>query len=349
MHQLPLFRVHSSAEGARRTCGPLDAASEHLLRIYRAERGAALAHPRSVAREVSQLRSITRESHGARTPVPLAILFADLERVARALREPARPIAQSTGLARLLAAQRFIRIIGPRLGRDPAADLDALDRSLPARRQTGWHAAGTVVAGAKGRRRRRAPTLDTVDLHRLIEAAGGATGAARAARDRALVALHCFSGLRPEEIACVRWEDLGLTNADGEYRRLTAAVVRGGRPLQLPIPGPAAGELRALAGVAGDGVDPLAGPVFVARASGRSLGYRAARDVLRAACRRSGIPPVETADLRAAFAHWLLAQGLSDHEVAAVLGVARVRSVDRLLRRHRALDAQRRVREMLER
>lgn len=349
MHQLSLFRVHSSAVGTRGTRGPLDPASEHLLRIYRAERGAALAHPRSVAREVSQLRSIARESNGAQTPVPLAILFADLERVARILREPARPIARSTGLARLVATQRFVQIIGPRLARDPAADLDTLDRLLPARRQAGWHAAGTVVAGTKGRRRRRAPTLDAVDLHRLVEAAGGATGAARAARDRALVALHCFSGLRPEEIARLRWEDLDLANADGGYRRLTAAVVRGGRPLQLPVPGPAAGELEALAGVAGDGGDPLAGPVFRARASGRSLGYRAARDVLRAACRRSGIPPIETADLRAAFAHWLLAQGLSDHEVAAVLGVARVRSVDRLLRRHRALDAQRRVREMFER
>ncbi len=349
MHQLPLFRVHLTAEGARRGRGPLDAASEHLLRIYRAERDAALAHPRSIAREVSQLRSIARESNGERTPVPLAILFADLERVAHVLREPVRPIARSTGLARLLAAQRFIRIIGPRLGRDPAADLDALDRSLPARRQAGWHTAGTVVAGAKGRRRRRAPTLDTADLHRLVEAAGGATGAARAARDRALVALHCFSGLRPEEIVRLRWEDLGLTIADGGYRRLTAAVVRGGRHLQLPVPSPAAGELEVLAGVTEEGGDPLAGPVFRARASGLSLGYRAARNVLRAACRRSGIPPVESADLRAAFAHWLLAQGLSDHEVGAVLGVARVRSVDRLLSRHRALDAQRRVRELLER
>lgn len=349
MHQLPLFRVHSATEGARRARGPLDPASEHLLRIYRAERGAGLAHRRSVAREVSQLRSIARESNGARTPVPLAVLFADLERVARALREPVRPIARSTGLARLLAAQRFIRIIGPRLGRDPAADLDALDRSLPARRQAGWHAAGTVVAGANGRSRRRGPTLDTVDLHRLVEAAGGATGSARFARDRALVALHCFSGLRPEEIVRLRWENLDLTVSDAGYRRLTAAVGRGGRHLRLPLPGPAAGELEALARVSGGGVDVLAGPVFAARASGRSLGYRAARDVLRAACRRLGMPPVETADLRAAFAHWLLAQGLSDHEVAAVLGVARVRSVDRLLRRHRALDAQRSVREMLAR
>jgi hypothetical protein len=45
-------------------------------------------------------------------------------------------------------------------------------------------------------------------------------------------------------------------------------------------------------------------------------------------------------------AHWLRGQGLSDHEVAQVLGLARVRSVDRLLQRHTALDAQRVVREI---
>jgi hypothetical protein len=56
---------------------------------------------------------------------------------------------------------------------------------------------------------------------------------------------------------------------------------------------------------------------------------------------------VESVALRAACAHWLRSPGLSDHEVATVLGLARVRSVDRLLRHHAALDAQRAVREML--
>jgi hypothetical protein len=48
-------------------------------------------------------------------------------------------------------------------------------------------------------------------------------------------------------------------------------------------------------------------------------------------------------------AHWLRSQELSDHEVAAVLGLARVRSIDRLLQHHAALDAQRVVREVLDR
>jgi predicted transcriptional regulator len=58
---------------------------------------------------------------------------------------------------------------------------------------------------------------------------------------------------------------------------------------------------------------------------------------------------VESTALRAACANWLRGLGLSDHEVAAILGLARVRSVDRLLQHHAALDAQRAVREMLDR
>jgi hypothetical protein len=84
-------------------------------------------------------------------------------------------------------------------------------------------------------------------------------------------------------------------------------------------------------------------------AQDRPLSYRAALEVLQGACRRAGLPAVESSTLRAACAHWLRSQGLSDHEVAAVLGLARVRSVDRLLRHHVALDAQRAVREILER
>jgi hypothetical protein len=67
------------------------------------------------------------------------------------------------------------------------------------------------------------------------------------------------------------------------------------------------------------------------------------------ACRRAGLQSDEAASLRAVSAHVLRNQGLSDHEVAAVLGLTRVRSVDRLLRHHASLDAQRAVRKILER
>lgn len=79
----------------------------------------------------------------------------------------------------------------------------------------------------------------------------------------------------------------------------------------------------------------------------RTMSYRAARDVVTAACRKAGLPTVHASELRSACAYWLHVQGLSAHEVAAVLGVARVRTVDRLLERHLSLDAQRRVRNLL--
>ena len=288
-----------------------------------------------------------REAGALGQPAALGGIFADLGLVARTLREPQVPIARTTGRARLVAVQRFIQVMGPALGRDPAADLATLDSLLPTRRPTGWHTTGTLVAGVPGRRRRRGPTLDAADLRRLVDAAG--TGLiAQAPRDRALVALHCFSGLRPEEIVRLRWETLSTElTASGHYG-LTVTVDRDNRRVLLLLPGPASDAVEALAGAMGGSVESLTGPVFCARgAPGRPLSYRAARDTLRDACRRAGLPPVDSSTLRAACAHWLRSQGLSNHEVAAVLGLARVRSVDRLLRHHAALDAQRAVREIL--
>ena len=162
------------------------------------------------------------------------------------------------------------------------------------------------------------------------------------------MALHCFSGLRPEEIVRLRWEDLATElTRDGGYG-LTVTVDRGGRRMHLLLPGPASDAVEALAAWCGVPIEAMSGPVLRARgASGRPLSYRAARDVLHDACRRAGLPVVDAASLRAACAHSLRTQGLSDHAVATVLNLAWVRSVARLLLRHVALDGQRAVREVL--
>ena len=325
----------------------VDAGADLLLGTYRAKRLAAGAHPRSVARELSQLRAVARECGGGE-PAPFAELLADPRVVARALLQPRCPVARSTNRARLVAFQRFVRIVGPCVGRDPDADAAALDALLPARRDRGWHTAGTVVGGGGARRRALGPTLDPADLARLVEAA--AVGAPRgcAERDRALVSLLCFTGLRAEEIVRLRWEDLTSEHTSADTYGLTAASVRAGRAERLRLPRPAADALVRLAGATGDAGVALRGPVIRARGAPlRPLGYRGSRKVLRRACERAGLPPLESAELRAACAHWLRTQGLSDHEVAAVLGLRRVRSVDRLLQRHAALGAQRRAREVL--
>jgi integrase len=165
-----------------------------------------------------------------------------------------------------------------------------------------------------------------------------------------LVALHCFSGLRPEETVRLRWEDLSTELTVSGHYGLTATVERDSRRVRLLLPGPASDTVEALAGAMGGRVESLSGPVLCARgAMGRPVSYRAARDVLRNACRRAGLRPVESTALRTACAHRLRSQGLPDHEVAKVLGLERVRSVDRLLRHHAALDVQRTVKERLAR
>ncbi len=303
-----------------------------------------------MAREVSQLRSLARDAglHGGTSAV--AVLASDMGLVARLLLDPAKPIARATARARLVAVQRFLVVVSPILGLDSATQLAQLDRLLPSARSSGWHDAGTMVAGEVGRRRQLRPTLDAVDLERIVEMAGTPETKAHAQRNRALVALTCFSGLRPEEIVALRWEHLSLESARTAPFGLTINAARRGRQVLIPVPSIATLTLAALADSLTSEPARLSGPVFRARSqTGRPLGYRTIRAVVCEACRRAGFPGTEAADLRSAFGWWLKAKGLSDHEVAEVLGLARVRSVDRLLRRHMELQAQRRVREILDR
>jgi integrase len=205
MSQLPLFSVATNADSVSAEAREIDADTEGLLAAFQHARWAQGASSPSVRREVSQIRAVMREAQRVDPSVALKILVADPDLIARVLREPQVPISRSTGRTRLLAVQRLIGLIGQSLGRDPTADLMALDALLPARRATGWHTTGTLVAGATGRRRRRGPTLDATDLRRIVDAAGSEVGV-HPLRDRALAALHCFSGLRPEEIVGLLWQ-----------------------------------------------------------------------------------------------------------------------------------------------
>jgi len=346
--QLPLFSEAHSADSQIDT-HQREPESERLLVLFRDSRLVQGAHPQSVRREVFQLRAVMREAGAEGRPVALGALFADLALIARVLREPRAPIARSTGRARLLAVQRFIRLMGRTLGRDPATEFTALDALLPARRSAGWHTTGTLVAGSPGRRRRRGPSLGAAERRRLVDAAG-MTGSPHAQCDRALVALHCFSGLRPEEIVRMRWENLVTElTAYGRYG-LTATVERGGRRLRLLLLGPIPDSIVALAWAGGRTIESMSGTIFCARGEpDHPLSYRAARDILRDACRLVGLPTVESTALRSARAHWLGSRGLSSHEVAAVLGLASVGGVNSLFQRHAALGAHCSVREMLTR
>jgi integrase len=231
------------------------------------------------------------------------------------------------------------------LGRDPATGLASVDAPLPARRSTDWHPTGRLVVGRPGRRRRGGSTLEAADLRHSVDAAG-TDGGDQAPRGPALAALHCFSGLRAEEIVHRRWEDLVTELTAAVHDGLTAVVERNGRRVRLIVRGPASHAVEALAGAAGGTVESLSGPVLCARSTRPTAQLSGGAGRASGCLSRAGLPAVESSALRAACAHWLRSQGLSDHEVAPVLGLARVRSVDHLLRRHAALDAQRAVKEV---
>jgi integrase len=165
-----------------------------------------------------------------------------------------------------------------------------------------------------------------------------------------LVALHCFSRLHPEEIVRLQWEDVSADySVLDDTRRFTVRAQRNGRNLWLPLIPPASEAITSPTTSVAWQSHPPYGLLFARRnGDGRPLRYGAARNVLREACQQAGLPVVEAIDLRAAFAHGLRMRGLSDHEVTAVLGLTQVRSLDRLPRRHMALDAQRKVREILD-
>lgn len=347
MEQLSLFEPSITNSSLMPRPNPLPEESERWLDTFRATRIHDGAHPRSVAREISQLRSMAREvSNGSKDGVILIITEPRL--VAHALCEPRRSVARSTANARLVAVQRFINVVAPLVGHDPTHAIQTLDALLPQSRSVGWHTLGAVVSGSSARSRRRGPTLEAEHLHALVDAAAENSTRGHAPRDRALIALHCWSGLRPEEIVRLQWEELAVGRTSTDELRYAVTIGRTGRQITLPLLSPAIDVLETLAVTRGGWIGMLTGTVFfTSYRLERPLSYRTARDILRLACSHAKLPSVEAAALRAAFANWLKSQGLTDHEVAIALGLRTVRSVDRLLARHRQLNAQRRAREVV--
>ena len=312
----------------------LDPASEALLARYAAD-GGRLRDSRTVRAEVSQLRSLVRLSTAGGGPRTLRALLDDLPTLTHVLTAPGRPLAASTGRRRLRAAQRALLLeVPPPEGRRRQDRLHAL---LPKRPTRGWHEDGVVVAGVRRRRRPRSVTIEPADLARIVEAAGRGKTAPRALRDRAVVAVHCFSGLRVREIRTLAWSQLSW---ESEFEGWMAAVERGDQATSLPVVGVAAPllarlRLEAVAGAAGRFV-------FLKEHQAAPLTERQIRRIVQHAGAEAGFPRAHRTDLLSACAAWLQAQPhLSDREVARVLGLSDLRSVDRLLRRHKAIEWQR--------
>ncbi len=102
--QLQLF---SSAAPRCDPGSPPREVSERLLEAFHQARLAAGAHPRSVGREISQLRSLARDAELRGNPSTFEALASDMALVARLLLDPATPIARATGRARLEPVMDF--------------------------------------------------------------------------------------------------------------------------------------------------------------------------------------------------------------------------------------------------
>ena len=331
----------SPSQSGLRARGPLDADSERLLHLYRRLRFKEDSKERTVEQEVSHIRSVCRE--GLRRGFTPTTIFRNISLLADILIHPSTDISQTTGHKRLVACHNFVRLCGAEVGvTDYDAFLAALDAHLPSRDDGSLRGTGTVVAGAKGRRRPRNPTLSPTDLRRLVEEAF-LGDSPQDIRNRAIVAFHCHSGLLPGEIAGLKIGQI----LRGDGRNPTVVEVeRGGVPQRPWIADDAIHHLDLH--LAYQAPTEPEGYVFIRNGcSLRPLTTKAVRNIVREACVRVGLPPVTIADLRSTFAYYLRSRGSSDHEVASALGVRKVRTIDRRLEGHLQLTAQRRVHEVL--
>ena len=338
MRRVPLFEIADQHSDVTNASEPIDDRWKHLLRLFRQRRSQEECDDATTRKEVSQLRSLARlacrKGFTPESVFRLPSLLADI------LLHPSAAIAKSAGNARLIAAQRFIRLCGTEIGiQDPDSFLDSLHAELPSQGGSQWHNDGTIVAGGKRRKRSQNPTLLPSHLNLIVS--GGFPGSSyRHVRNRALLAAHCFTGLRPEEI--VDLTTTQLLQVAGS--RLTYAEIwRNGTPMRLPIVDDAMFHIRAhLASQSQEGF------IFTrSQSDPKLLTVRAARNLVQEACFNVGLPAMTATELRSAFAFLLKGRDLSDHEVASVLGLKQVRTVDRLLARHKELAAQRRAHEIL--
>ena len=279
----------------------IDDASGEFLARYEAERGKEVAAA-TVRSEVSQLRVIARAGLGLNPMRALPELLDEQPLLARLLTSPPSPIAESTARLRLRAVIAALAVdVSPERGRERQDVQRALLPHRPTRR---WDASGAVVVGQRNRARPPSPTIGPHELVGIVARAG--RDESHGLRDRALV---------------------GVVRA-GEERRLPV-LGEGARQLiryRLSLSSSSAPSEFVFSGWSGD----------------RGLDERQARRILADAGRQSGLSPMRRSDLRRGFVSWLRAAiGLTDHEIARVLGVRDLRTVDRLSRSSASLHGQR--------
>ncbi len=168
---------------------------------------------------------------------------------------------------------------------------------------------------------RRLPKAITVEQVAAILDAAGASGTARALRDRALLELLYGTGARISEAVGLDVDDLDLADRSVRY------AGKGGKERMVPLGGYAA---RAVDGYLVRGRPTLATagrgtPALFLNARGSRLSRQSAWTVLRDAAERAGVAaPVSPHTLRHSFATHLLDGGADVRVVQELLGHASV-------------------------
>ena len=308
------------------------------IRTYERARYGDGAAKSTVAAEVSQLRSMARSSQDSFHMGSLKELCRDPMRAARLIEESAGAgLSRATVMTRVRAFQRLLMMeLDDGQARSAIARFRAGFPNRPAR---GWHDSGVDFPGNQRQSLVPGPTPGPRDIERIVLAAASVNPGMGA-----VVAVVCFSALDVEMIVTLKWTDLiwrdsGLTPFWEVVRR------NRGHETHYYIVGPGSSLLLRWGLASGLQRDSY---VFPGRNQSTPISVRGFRYKLKAACSLAGWPGVTRSQLASALAMWLREQGLDDHSIRLTLGRRRVTSVDRLLRRHLQLEAQRRVDKSME-
>ena len=245
------------------------------------------------------------------------------------LEQSSATLAMGTVQKRMAAFERYLTMdASSEIGRQR---VQGFRTALPKRTPIGWHDAGISVPGMRKKRRMPGPTPTVQALRKIL-----AAGTARSLASGAIAALACFSGLEVSEILQLRWRDLTWRD-DGGSPYWDVTVLRCGRQTTIFVVGEGARTLLRHGLLSGLERDAF---VLQGRFEGTPLSERAFRNALKVICAQVGWGQATRSQLIDTLAAWLRDEGFDDHTIRVILGRRRAASIDRMLHRHKQLEAQ---------
>jgi integrase len=207
-----------------------------------------------------------------------------------------------------------------------------------------WNVVPRAVGGSRRVQRRR-PVLSRADILKMVAAAPVASPYEETvARDQAIVALACWSGISPYELPTLRWEQLLWRESilEAPWCATIHDVARRRRLVCIPVAEDAASYLRKLAEASTVGQDPPTGCMFRrSRGKKHPLAYSMTRRIVRLAVQNAGLPACDDTTLKRAYVIYLKQRGLNDYAIRDALGLRSMAPLEGSLRQYRWLTAQR--------